>query len=127
MGTEVYHNLGKILKAKYGQDSTNVGDEGGFAPQIGGALEGLELLTAAIEKAGYTGRVKIAMDVAASEFASDAKPPTYDLMKKQKGNDGSGVRTGEALGAEYVAMAAKYPIVSIEDPFEQVRRRERGG
>ena len=120
MGTEVYHNLKAVIKKKYGEDATNVGDEGGFAPNIGGAEEGLELLMAAIAKAGYDGKIKIAMDVAASEFASEDRPsPTYDLKKKQTPNDGSGVKTGAELQALYEGYVAKYPIVSIEDPFEQ--------
>ena len=52
MGSETYHALKSLLKKEYGQDSTNVGDEGGFAPQIGDAHEGLKLVTAAIVKAG---------------------------------------------------------------------------
>jgi enolase len=120
MGTEVYHNLKAVIKKKYGEDATNVGDEGGFAPNIGGAEEGLELLMAAISKAGYDGKIKIAMDVAASEFANEERPsPKYDLKKKQTPNDGSGVKTGEELQALYEGYVAKYPIVSIEDPFEQ--------
>ena len=58
MGTEVYHTLKGLIKAKYGQDACNVGDEGGFAPNISSGEDGLELITAAIEKAGYTGRVR---------------------------------------------------------------------
>ncbi len=50
MGCEVYHNLKAVIKEKYGQDATNVGDEGGFAPNILGAMEGLELLKTAIAK-----------------------------------------------------------------------------
>lgn len=57
MGCEVYHNLKKLIKEKYGQDACNVGDEGGFAPNIGSNEEGLNLVNAAIEKAGYTGEV----------------------------------------------------------------------
>jgi len=68
MGSEVYHNLKTVIKAKYGQDACNVGDEGGFAPNILENKEGLDLVVEAIEKAGYTGKVKIGMDVAASEF-----------------------------------------------------------
>jgi len=68
MGVEVYHNLKAVIKEKYGQDATNVGDEGGFAPNIQSNEEGLELCTLAIAKAGYTGKVKLGMDVAASEF-----------------------------------------------------------
>ena len=66
MGSEVYHTLKAVIKAKYGQDATNVGDEGGFAPSIQDNREGLELLKTAIAKAGYTGKVVIGMDVAAS-------------------------------------------------------------
>ena len=123
IGSEVYHNLKSVVKKKYGQDSVNVGDEGGFAPNIGGAEEGLDLLVEAIAKAGYTDKVRIAMDVAASEFAvgevGAGKRPSYDLKKKQTPNDGSGVLAGEALQSLYEGFAAKYPIVSIEDPFEQ--------
>jgi len=81
MGSEVYHNLKSIIKKKYGLDACNVGDEGGFAPGIQSNEEGLVLVVEAIEKAGYTGKVKIAMDCAASEFYDDASK-TYDLAFK---------------------------------------------
>jgi len=68
MGSETYHWLKDVIKQKYGQDACNVGDEGGFAPDINSAEEGLELLKTAIQKAGYTGKIFIGMDVAASEF-----------------------------------------------------------
>ena len=68
MGSEVYHHLKNIIKAKFGLDSTAVGDEGGFAPNILNNKEGLTLIIDAIAKAGYTGKVEIGMDVAASEF-----------------------------------------------------------
>jgi enolase len=116
MGTEVYHNLKNIIKEKYGQDATNVGDEGGFAPNILSNSEGLELLQKAIEKAGYTGKVKIGMDAAASEFFKDGK---YDLDFKTKNNNGSQVKSGEELGNLYKEFASKFPIVSIEDPYDQ--------
>jgi len=121
-GAESYHALKAVIKAKYGQDSVNVGDEGGFAPNIADAKEGLDLVVAAVKKAGYEGVVKIAMDVAASEFVVGDLPnadPSYDLKKKVAGNDGSGVLTGAALQAYYESLVAAYPIVSIEDPFEQ--------
>ncbi len=57
-----------VIKAKYGQDACNVGDEGGFAPSIQSNYEGVELLMEAIRKAGFEKEVKIGMDVAASEF-----------------------------------------------------------
>jgi enolase len=118
MGSEVYHNLKSVIKAKYGQDACNVGDEGGFAPNILENKDGLDLLTAAIEKAGYTGKVKIGMDVAASEFwKEDAKK--YDLDFKTEGNDGSQCKTGEELLAVYEDFCANYPMISIEDPFDQ--------
>lgn len=53
--------------------ATNVGDEGGFAPNVSGAIESLDLLVEAIEKAGYTGKISIALDVASSEFFKDGK------------------------------------------------------
>lgn len=59
MGCEVYHNLKALIKEKYGQDACNVGDEGGFAPNIGSNEEGLNLVNAAIEKAGYTGMIML--------------------------------------------------------------------
>ena len=117
MGSEVYHNLKSVIKAKYGQDACNVGDEGGFAPNIQENKEGLELLKEAIEKAGYTGKMKIGMDVAAAEFYTEDK--MYDLDFKTEGNDGSLKKTGEEMIAMYKEFCAEYPIVSIEDPFDQ--------
>ncbi|KAG2296453.1 hypothetical protein Bca52824_043122 [Brassica carinata] len=116
MGVEVYHNLKSVIKKKYGQDATNVGDEGGFAPNIQENKEGLELLKTAIE-AGYTGKVVIGMDVAASEFYSSDK--TYDLNFKEENNNGSQKISGDALKDLYKSFVAEYPIVSIEDPFDQ--------
>merc|ERR1712093_357136 len=91
IGSETYHALKKVINKKYGIDATNVGDEGGFAPNVSGAEESLELLMEAIKAAGYEGKVKIALDVASSEFYKEGK---YDLDFKN-------------------------PIVSIEDPFDQ--------
>jgi|TARA_B110000977_G_scaffold53723_2_gene73105 enolase len=117
MGSEVYHNLKTVIKAKYGQDACNVGDEGGFAPNIQENKEGLELLKEAIEKAGYTGKIKIGMDVAAAEFYTEDK--MYDLDFKTENNDGSLKKTGEEMIEMYKEFCAEYPIVSIEDPFDQ--------
>ncbi|KAJ1692834.1 Enolase [Rhynchospora pubera] len=118
MGVEVYHNLKSVIKKKYGQDATNVGDEGGFAPNIQENKEGLELLKTAIEKAGYTGKVVIGMDVAASEFYTE-KDQKYDLNFKEENNDGSQKIPGDQLKDLYKSFASEYPIVSIEDPFDQ--------
>ncbi len=117
MGSEVYHNLKNIIKSKYGQDACNVGDEGGFAPNISSNEEGLSLVTAAIEKAGFTGKVKIGMDIAASEFITDDK--MYDLNFKIQPNDGSDKKTAAQMLEMYNEFVTKYPVVSIEDPFEQ--------
>lgn len=117
MGGEVYHNLKKVIKAKHGQDSVNVGDEGGFAPPILSNEEGLDLLVEAIEKAGYTGKVKIGMDVAASEFYTEDK--MYDLDFKTEDNDGSYKKSGAEMIQLYKDFCEKYPFVSIEDPFDQ--------
>jgi hypothetical protein len=76
MGSETYHHLKKVIKAKYGQDACNVGDEGGYAPPFQDNEEALVLIVEAIEKAGYTGKIDICMDSAASEFFKDGK---YDL------------------------------------------------
>ncbi|KAK6936348.1 Enolase, N-terminal [Dillenia turbinata] len=118
MGVEVYHNLKAIIKKKYGQDAINVGDEGGFAPNIQENKEGLELLKTAISKAGYTGKVVIAMDVAASEFYN-GEDKTYDLNFKEENNDGSQKISGDALINIYKSFVNEYAIVSIEDPFDQ--------
>jgi len=116
IGAEVYHNLKAVIKQKYGQDATNVGDEGGFAPNIQDNKEGLELLKTAIEKAGYTDKIEIGMDVAASEFYVDGK---YDLDFKTKDKDDSGFITGAQLGDLYHSFIKDYPIVTMEDVFDQ--------
>lgn len=116
IGSEVYHNLKSITKKKYGQSAGNVGDEGGVAPDIGSPKEALDLITDAIEAAGYTGKVGIALDVASSEFFKDGK---YDLDFKNPNSDPSKWLSGEELGALYEELVEKYPIVSIEDPFAE--------
>ena len=114
-GTEVFHTLRGIIKEKYGQNAVNAGDEGGFAPNVKDAKEALNLLTQAIEKAGYKGKVRIGMDVAASEFF-DADKKQYNLTFKSKD---ATWKTGEELGEYYEDLAKSYDIVSIEDPFDQ--------
>uniref|UniRef100_A0AAR2J648 phosphopyruvate hydratase n=2 Tax=Pygocentrus nattereri TaxID=42514 RepID=A0AAR2J648_PYGNA len=116
IGAEVYHNLKNVIKEKYGKDATNVGDEGGFAPNILENKEGtLELLKSAISKAGYTEEIVIGMDVAASEFYRDGK---YDLDFKSP-DDQSRYISSDELGDLYKSFVQEYPVVSIEDPFDQ--------
>ncbi|XP_048380202.1 beta-enolase [Stegostoma tigrinum] len=115
IGAEVYHNLKNVIKAKYGKDATNVGDEGGFAPNILENNEALELLKTAIENAGYTDKIIIGMDVAASEFCRKGQ---YDLDFKSP-DDPSRYISGEKLGELYKSFIDNYPVMSIEDPFDQ--------
>ncbi|CAM9642402.1 alpha-enolase-like [Lethenteron reissneri] len=115
MGAEVYHSLKAVIKKKYGQDATNVGDEGGFAPNILENMEALDLLTQAIGKAGYTDKIVIGMDVAASEFYRDGK---YDLDFKSPADPDRYISADE-LADLYRTFISDYPVVSIEDPFDQ--------
>ena len=108
MGAEVFHNLKSVLKAK--GMNTAVGDEGGFAPNLATNEEAIQVIIEAIEKAGYKpgDDVRIAMDVAASEF--------YDADEKLYKLTGEGVnRTSEEMVAALADLCDKYPIVSIED------------
>jgi enolase len=117
-GAEVYQKLKALAKKTYGQSAGNVGDEGGVAPDIQTAEEALKLITDAIEQAGYTGQVKIAMDVASSEFyKEDAKK--YDLDFKNPDSDPEKWITYEQLASMYADLCKNYPIVSIEDPFAE--------
>lgn len=109
MGTEIFHNLKKVLHDK--GLSTNVGDEGGFAPNIASNEEAIEVVLMAIEKAGFKPGedVYIAMDAASSEFY-DAKSNSY-IFKK---SDGKKLTSAEMVDY-WASWAKKYPIISIED------------
>lgn len=103
--SEIYKALGSILKEK--GKSTGVGDEGGFAPDLDSDEAAIELITAAIEKAGYTAEnTKIALDVASSEWYSGGE---YLLPKRNV------KMTADELIEYYEKLAQKYPIISIED------------
>ncbi|XP_068616611.1 gamma-enolase-like [Brachionichthys hirsutus] len=115
VGAELYQTLRCVIKEKYGQDATNVGDEGGFAPNIQENGEALELLKTAIEKAGFTDKVVIGMDVAASEFFIEGK---YDLDFKSPPKAARNISADE-LASIYQGFINNYPVVSIEDPFDQ--------
>lgn len=108
MGTEVYHALKSVLKAK--NLSTGLGDEGGFAPSVGSTREALDLIVEAIEKAGYTpGKdVALALDVASSEFFEDGH---YNFE--------GGRHTADEMAKVYAELVENYPIVSIEDPLDE--------
>jgi len=113
IGCEVYHTLGKIIKQKFGGDATLIGDEGGFAPPCDNR-EGCELIMEAVKTAGYEGKCSIGLDVAASEFKVKDKDE-YDLDFKYDGN----IISGTALGDLYQSLAKDYPIVTVEDPFDE--------
>ncbi|QXP54037.1 phosphopyruvate hydratase [Cellulophaga sp. HaHa_2_95] len=115
MGTEIFHNLKKVLHDR--GLSTAVGDEGGFAPNLaGGTEDALDTIAKAVDKAGYKlgDDVMIALDCAAAEFYVDGK---YDYTKFE--GDTGVIRTSEEQ-AQYLAdLAAKYPIISIEDGMDE--------
>jgi enolase len=118
IGAEVYHNLKSVIKKKYGQDACNVGDEGGFAPSVQDNDEALDVLMDAITKSGHKDKIKLATDVAASEFYN-SETKRYDLDFKNKDSPDSMKKTSDELIDYYKAWIAKYPLVSIEDPFDQ--------
>ncbi|MEC8193650.1 MAG: phosphopyruvate hydratase [Myxococcota bacterium] len=107
-GTEIYHTLKGVIKAR--GLMTSVGDEGGFAPNLGSNEEALELLAEAVEKAGYALRkdVVLALDVAASEFYSDG---VYSI-------DG-GTKTSAEMVEYYTGLADRFPLFSIEDGLDE--------
>merc|ERR1719191_770128 len=118
IGAEVYHTLKSVIKKKYGQDACNVGDEGGFAPSVQDNNEALDVLMEALKTSGHDAKVKIATDVAASEFYV-AETKKYDLDFKNPNSAAEMKKTGAELVDYYKAWFAKYPFVSIEDPFDQ--------
>jgi len=113
MGAEIFHALAKVLKAK--KLSTAVGDEGGFAPELASNEAALEVIAKAVKQAGYKlgKEVFIALDVASSEFYN-AKTKQY-IFKKSDGAK----RKAKDMVAYYRDLQNKYPIISIEDGFDQ--------
>merc|ERR1719183_2550719 len=118
IGAEVYHELKKCIKKKYGQDACNVGDEGGFAPSVQANEEALDVLMEAIKSSGHEAKVKIGTDVAASEFYN-AETKLYDLDFKNKDSPPEMKKTADQMIDVYKGWISKYPFVSIEDPFDQ--------
>jgi len=113
MGVEVFHNLKSVLKAK--GYNTSVGDEGGFAPNLGSNEEALQVILEAIKKAGYVAGkdIFLGMDVASSEFYNK-ETKTYVLA-----GEGGKVFTSEQLSDFYAELVEKYPIISIEDGLDE--------
>lgn len=119
IGAECYHTLKGIIKKKFGGDATLIGDEGGFAPPCN-AREGVTLIMEAIEKSGWKAKCTIGMDVAASEFKVEGED-CYDLGKwypeAEKTDDLK--MTAAQLASFYVELLSEFPIMTIEDPFDQ--------
>jgi enolase len=110
MGTEIFHNLKSVLKAK--GLNTAVGDEGGFAPNLRSNEEAIEVILEAIEKTGYSSGkdIFLALDVAASEIYNNG---AYHLDSENK------VLSAEEMVSYYKDLLKKYPIVSIEDGLDE--------
>ncbi len=109
IAAEAYHTLKGRLQKRYGKTAINVGDEGGFAPNLKSTDEALSLLTDTIDELKYGREVKIAMDVAASEFCSGGICYNFDGKKLYQ----------QKMIEYYEKLTSKYPVISIEDPFEQ--------
>ncbi len=114
MGSEIFHNLKKVLHDR--DLSTAVGDEGGFAPTLGGTEDALDTIAKAVKNAGYVlgDQVMIALDCAAAEFYVDGK---YDYSKFE-GPNGK-VRTSEEQAQYLTDLCEKYPIISVEDGMDE--------
>lgn len=110
MGAEVYHRLKAVIQSRHGRQATNVGDEGGFAPPINKTEEALELVQQAISDAGYSpGKdVFVGFDAASSEFYEEG---AYAIDGERKSPD--------ELIDFYIGLTQKFPILYVEDPFEQ--------
>lgn len=116
IGAEVYQVLKKVILEKYGLNATNVGDEGGFAPDVSNAEEVFDLLQSALTKSGHKDKVVLGMDCAASEFyVEDGKK--YNLLFKNK--DKQQIVSGDELSDMYAKWAKAYNVATIEDPFDQ--------
>ncbi|KAF3779299.1 Cytosolic enolase 3 [Nymphaea thermarum] len=147
MGAETYHHLKAVISEKIGLTGCNVGDGGGFTPNISRQVfvfvdgfllscdacsffrtlqktklaltcfrEALDLVKEAIDRAGYSDRVKMAIDVAATNFCIGKK---YDLDFKVPNKSGENFKTGEEMIELYTQFCSEYPIFSITDPFDK--------
>lgn len=108
MASEVYYELKKLIRHRYGPFQVNVGDEGGFTPNMETYYEPLDILTEAIDNLGYTDTIKLGLDAAASEFYERGK---YEFDDQR--------RTADEMMRIYEDLVDNYPVVSIEDPFHE--------
>ncbi|MBU4299137.1 phosphopyruvate hydratase [Patescibacteria group bacterium] len=108
IASEIYHQLKEILARKFGKLATNLGDEGGFAPPIKSAAEAIELILEAAKKLNYDSKIKLILDVAASQFFKNGR---YKMK--------IGVFTRESIMKYYEKLIKNYPILGLEDPFAE--------
>lgn len=108
MAAETYHALGKILQGRYGVGATNVGFEGGYAPPLSKTRDALDAIMSAMDAAGYSDEIKIGIDAAASSF----------YMEGGYSVDGDRL-TGKELAEYYEDLVKTYPVILLEDPFEE--------
>jgi len=109
IGSEIYHTLRAQLLEAYGKNAINVGDEGGFSPPLSRPREALDAIVSAVEETGYSEKVSLGMDVAASSF-----------FKKDEGYSVSGKLLDRSEMIDlYRGLVEAYPIISIEDPLEE--------
>ena len=108
IGSEVYHDLKKVIAEKHGKTATNVGDEGGFAPLMNCFEEPLDEIMDAVQDLGYYKKIKLGIDAAATTFYKKGKYYLENIA-----------HTGPQLADKYIDAANAYPIVSIEDPFAE--------
>lgn len=108
MGSEVYHALKAIIKKESGVEGTHLGDEGGFVPTIASVERRLELMVAAIEAAGYAGKVFLGLDCAASEYFHDG---VYRI--------GDRAFSVDEIVEFYADLVGRFPIISIEDGMDE--------
>lgn len=112
---EIYQVLKKELNKEFGGEATLLGDEGGFAPNFQTDTEVLEFLSKVIKKSGYENKVDFTLDIAASEFYSPEKD-LYNVDYKKKKSE---LKTAKELLKIYLNLSKKFPIISLEDPFDQ--------
>lgn len=113
MAAETYHALGKILSGRYGSGATNVGYEGGYAPPLSKTSDALDALMAALDVTGYEKEIGIGIDAAASSFFKNG---SYSV-------DGKKLSGGEIIDF-YADLVSTYPLILIEDPFEEEGYRD---
>ncbi|CAL0307333.1 unnamed protein product [Lupinus luteus] len=116
MGSETYHHLKAVITEKYGAHDCNVGEDGGFAPNVSSFREALDLVQEAISRTGHNEKIKISLDVAATNFCIGTR---YDLDFKSPQKSGQNFKSAEDMIELYKELCSDYPVVSIHDPFDK--------